>query len=105
MIIQEIRLEYFLIIGTMLFCIGVIGILLNNKNIITVILSIELMILAVNINFIAASYFLKEISGQIFTIFIVTNIASESAIGLALVLNYFHYRNSIQIEDFNTLKE
>lgn len=102
--ILNIGLFHYLVVGLILFSIGVCGIFLNNKNIITILMSIEIMLLAVNINMVAFSSFLNDINGQIFAIFILTVAAAEAAIGLAILIIYFRGRGSIEIEDVNRMK-
>ena len=95
-----INLSHFLILAALLFMIGVVGIFLNRKNIIILLMAIELMLLAVNMNFIAFSYYLGDIAGQIFVFFILT----EAAIGLAIIIIVFRNNRSIDVEDINRLK-
>ena len=99
-----INLSHFLILAALLFMIGVVGIFLNRKNIIILLMAIELMLLAVNMNFIAFSYYLGDIAGQIFVFFILTVAASEAAIGLAIIIIVFRNNRSIDVEDINRLK-
>ncbi|HQU15446.1 MAG: NADH-quinone oxidoreductase subunit K [Chromatiales bacterium 21-64-14] len=99
-----INLLEYLILGAILFCMGVAGIFLNRKNVIVLLMSIELMLLAVNMNFIAFSHFNNNIAGQIFVFFILTVAAAESAIGLAILVVLFRNRGSINVEDINSLK-
>jgi len=99
-----IGLDHYLILGSMLFAISVLGIFLNRKNIIVLLMAIELMLLAVNINFIAFSHFLDDMAGQIFVFFILTVAAAESAIGLAILVVLFRARRSINVEDLDSLK-
>ena len=99
-----INLSHFLILAAMLFMIGVVGIFLNRKNIIILLMAIELMLLAVNMNFIAFSYYLGDIAGQIFVFFILTVAAAEAAIGLAIIIIVFSNNRSIDVEDINRLK-
>jgi NADH-quinone oxidoreductase subunit K len=91
-------------LAAMLFMIGVVGIFLNRKNIIILLMAIELMLLAVNMNFIAFSYYLGDIAGQIFVFFILTVAAAEAAIGLAIIIIVFRNNRSIDVEDINRLK-
>jgi len=100
----NVGLFHYLVVALILFCIGVCGIFLNKKNIITILMSIEIMLLAVNINMVAFSSFLNDINGQIFTVFILTVAAAEAAIGLAILVIYFRGRSSIEIEDVNRMK-
>ena len=104
MTINEISLEHYLILSSLLFSIGVTGLFMNRKNIITILMSIELMLLATNINFVAFSVHLQDIVGQIFSIFILSIAAAEISIGLAILVIYSRNRNSIEIEDINQMK-
>ncbi|MDX8387665.1 MAG: NADH-quinone oxidoreductase subunit NuoK [Ghiorsea sp.] len=99
-----VPLSSFLIVGAALFSIGIIGLFLNRKNVITILMCIELMLLAVNINFAAFSHFLNDIGGQVFVFFVLTVAASEVAVGLAILVAYYRQRRSIAIEDINTLQ-
>lgn len=99
-----ISLSHYLILGAILFSIGIVGIFLNRKNIIIVLMAIEIMLLAVNLNFIAFSYFLHDIAGQIFVFFILTVAAAESAIGLAILVVLFRNIQSINVDDLDQLK-
>lgn len=101
---NEIDLEYFLFLSAVIFSIGVSGIFLNRKNIISILMSIELMLLSININFVTFSVYLNEISGQIFSLFILTVAAAEISIGLAIVVVYFRNAKSIMIEDVNRMR-
>jgi len=101
---MEIGLSHYLSVGAILFTLGVIGIFLNRKNVIIILMSIELMLLAVNINMVAFSAFLGNLSGQIFALMILTVAAGEAAIGLAIVVTYFRNRGSIAVEDINMMK-
>ena len=100
----EISLEHYLILGAIIFTIGIIGIFLNRKNLIVILMCIELLLLAVNINLVSFSIFLNDLSGQIFTLFILTVAAAEAAIGLAIIVVYYRNSGSIRVEDINTLK-
>ncbi|QXK91999.1 NADH-quinone oxidoreductase subunit NuoK [Neoehrlichia mikurensis] len=100
-----ITLNHFLILAAMLFTIGMCGVFINRKSIITILLSIELMLLAVNINFVAFSVYQENILGQVFTIFILTVAAAESAVGLAIIVVYFRNYSNIDIDKANFLKE
>ena len=100
----EISLEHYLILGAIIFTIGIIGIFLNRKNLIVILMCIELLLLAVNINFVSFSIFLNDLNGQIFTLFILTVAAAEAAIGLAIIVLYYRNSGSIRVEDINTLK-
>lgn len=101
---MEIGLEHYLILAGIMFTLGIFGIFLNRKNVIIILMSIELMLLAVNINFVAFSSFLGDISGQIFTMFILTVAAAEAAIGLAILVVFFRNKGSIAVEDTAGLK-
>lgn len=94
----------YLILAAILFVIGICGIFLNRKNVITILMSIELILLAVNINFVAFSVALGDLMGQIFTIFILTVAAAEAAIGLAILVVFYRNRGSIAVEDINQMK-
>ncbi|MBT6307504.1 MAG: NADH-quinone oxidoreductase subunit NuoK [Rhodospirillaceae bacterium] len=100
----EIGLAHYLILAAILFTLGIMGIFINRKNVIIILMSIELMLLAVNINFIAFSAFLGDISGQIFSLFILTVAAGEAAIGLAILVVYFRNRRSIAVDDISTMR-
>ena len=97
-------LAHFLIIGALLFAISVVGIFLNRKNVIVLLMAIELMLLAVNLNFIAFSHFLGDLSGQVFVFFILTVAAAESAIGLAILVVLFRNLATINVDDLDSLK-
>lgn len=99
-----IDLSHFLILAALLFMIGIVGIFLNRKNIIILLMAIELMLLAVNMNFIAFSYYLGDLAGQIFVFFILTVAAAEAAIGLAIIIIVFRNNRTIDVEDINQLK-
>jgi NADH-quinone oxidoreductase subunit K len=99
-----ISLSHYLVLAAMLFAIGVIGIFLNRRNIIILLMAIELMLLAVNINFIAFSHYLNDLGGQIFVFFILTVAAAESAIGLAILVVLFRNLRTIDVEDIDTLR-
>ena len=99
-----IALTDYLILGAILFCLSVAGIFLNRKNVIILLMSIELMLLAVNFNFIAFSYFLGDTAGQVFVFFLLTVAAAESAIGLAILVVLFRNRGTINVADLDTLK-
>ena len=100
----EIGLEHYLILAAIIFTIGIVGIFLNRKNLIVILMCIELLLLAVNINFVSFSIFLNDLNGQIFTLFILTVAAAEAAIGLAIIVLYYRNSGSIRVEDINTLK-
>lgn len=99
-----ISLSHYLILGAILFSIGIVGIFLNRKNVIIVLMAIEIMLLAVNLNFIAFSHFLHDIAGQVFVFFILTVAAAESAIGLAILVVLFRNIQSINVDDLDQLK-
>jgi len=101
---MHIGLAHYLTVAATLFTIGVFGIFLNRKNVIVILMSIELMLLAVNINFVAFSTFLNDITGQIFAFFVLTVAAAEAAIGLAILVCYFRNRGTIAVEDINQMK-
>jgi len=100
----SLTLSHYLVLAAILFSIAVIGIFLNRKNIIVLLMAIELMLLAVNLNFVAFSYYLGDISGQIFVFFILTVAAAESAIGLAILVVLFRNLNTINVDDLDSLK-
>ncbi len=99
-----LSLSHFLILGAVLFAISVVGIFLNRKNVIILLMAIELMLLAVNTNFIAFSYYLGDIAGQVFVFFILTVAAAESAIGLAILIVLFRNLQTINVDDLDNLK-
>ena len=99
-----LSLSHFLILGAILFALSVIGIFLNRKNVIILLMAIELMLLAVNLNFIAFSHYLGDIAGQVFVFFILTVAAAESAIGLAILVVLFRNLSTINVEDLDSLK-
>lgn len=104
MTISEISLEHYLIISSLLFAVGVSGLFMNRKNVITILMSIELMLLAVNINFVAFSVYLQDIVGQVFSIIVLSIAAAEVSIGLAILVLYYRNRGSIEIEDINQMQ-
>ena len=99
-----ISLSHYLVLGAILFAISVIGIFLNRKNIIVLLMAIELMLLAVNMNFVAFAHYLNDLSGQVFVFFILTVAAAESAIGLAILVALFRNLRSINVDDLASLK-
>ena len=99
-----LTLSHFLILGAILFAIGIVGIFLNRKNLIVLLMAIELMLLAVNMNFVAFSHYLGDLSGQIFVFFILTVAAAESAIGLAILVVLFRNLQTIHVDDLDSLK-
>ncbi len=100
----EIGLSHYLTVAAALFAIGIFGIFVNRKNVIIILMSIELMLLAVNINLVAFSSFLNDLAGQVFAIFVLTVAAAEAAVGLAILVIYFRNRGSIAVEDINMMK-
>ena len=98
-----VNLSHYLVLGALLFVISVIGIFLNRKNVIILLMCIELMLLAVNLNFIAFSHYLNDIAGQVFVFFILTVAAAESAIGLAILVVLFRNLRTINVDDLNSL--
>ena len=100
----EISLQHYLILAAIIFTIGIIGIFLNRKNLIVILMSIELLLVAVNINLVSFSIFLNDLSGQIFTLFILTVAAAEAAIGLAIIVVYFRNSGTIRVEEIEKLK-
>jgi len=103
-VIRLISLSHYLVLGAVLFAIGIVGIFLNRKNVIILLMAIELMLLAVNMNFVAFSHYLQDISGQIFVFFILTVAAAEAAIGLAILVVLFRNLRTINVDDLDKLK-
>ena len=101
---MSVPLSHFLTLAAILFTLGVFGIFLNRKNVIIILMAVELMLLAININFVAFSAYLGDLAGQIFAMFVLTVAAAEAAIGLAIVVVYFRNRGSIEVEDINLMK-
>ena len=101
---MTVTLSHYLVLGAMLFALSIIGIFLNRKNIIVLLMAIELMLLAVNINLVAFSSYLNDLTGQIFTMLILTVAAAEAAIGLAILVVYFRNRGSITVDEMNSMK-
>ena len=101
---MDIGLGHYLTVAAILFTLGIFGIFLNRKNVIIILMSIELMLLAVNINFVAFSSHMHDLVGQVFAMFILTVAAAEAAIGLAILVVYFRNRGSIAVEDVNLMK-
>jgi len=99
-----LSLSHFLILGAVLFAISIVGIFLNRRNVIILLMAIELMLLAVNMNFIAFSHYLGDIAGQVFVFFILTVAAAESAIGLAILVVLFRNLQTINVDDLDNLK-
>ena len=100
----EIGLSHYLTVAAVLFALGIFGIFVNRKNVIVILMSVELMLLAVNINLVAFSTVLEDLTGQIFAMFVLTVAAAEAAIGLAILVVYFRNRGSIAVEDVNVMK-
>ena len=97
-------MSHYLVLGAILFAIGIVGIFLNRKNVIILLMAIELMLLAVNMNFVAFSHYLQDVSGQIFVFFILTVAAAEAAIGLAILVVLFRNLRTINVNDLDKLK-
>jgi len=100
----DVGLGHYLALGAIIFTIGVIGIFLNRKNVIVILMSIELILLSVNVNLVSFSIFLNDLSGQIFTFFILTVAAAEAAIGLAIIVVYYRNAGTIHVEEIDSLK-
>src|ERR1700734_2155168 len=101
---MAITLGHYLVVSAILFTLGIFGIFLNRKNVIIILMSVELILLAVNINFVAFSSFLPDMVGQVFAMFVLTVAAAEAAIGLAILVVYFRNRGTIAVEDINLMK-
>ena len=101
---MDISIGHYLTVGAILFTIGVFGIFLNRKNVIIILMSVELILLAVNINLVGFSAHLNDLVGQIFAMFVLTVAAAEAAIGLAILVVYFRNRGTIEVEDINVMK-
>jgi len=99
-----LSLAHFLVLGAILFAISIVGIFLNRKNVIVLLMAIELMLLAVNMNFVAFSHYMGDLAGQVFVFFILTVAAAESAIGLAILVVLFRNLDTINVDDMDTLK-
>ena len=100
----EIGLSHYLSVAAILFTLGIFGIFLNRKNVIIILMSIELILLAVNINLVSFSVFLQDLAGQVFAMLVLTVAAAEAAIGLAIIVVYFRNRGTIAVEDVNMMK-
>ena len=100
----EIGLGHYLTLGAIIFAIGLVGIFLNRKNIIIILMSIELILLAVNINLVSFSIFINDLTGQIFALFILTVAAAEAAIGLAIIVAYYRNTGTVHVEEINSLQ-
>jgi NADH-quinone oxidoreductase subunit K len=101
---MTIGIEHYLTVGAILFVLGVLGIFLNRKNVIVILMAVELILLAVNINLVAFSAFLNDLTGQVFAMLVLTVAAAEAAIGLAILVIYFRTRGSIAVDDINRMK-
>ena len=101
---QMISLSHYLVLGAILFALSVVGIFLNRKNLVIILMAIELLLLAVNMNFVAFSYYLDDLAGQVFVFFILTVAAAEAAIGLAILIVLFRNRRSINVQDLDQLR-
>ena len=104
MSLTDIGMQHFLILSGILFTLGVFGIFLNRKNVIVILMSVELILLSVSINMVAFSAYLQDLTGQVFSMFIMTVAAAEAAIGLAILVVFFRNKNSIAVEDISALK-
>jgi NADH-quinone oxidoreductase subunit K len=102
--LSQITLSHFIVLGAVLFCIAVAGVFINRKNVIVLLMAIELMLLAVNTNFVAFSRFFGDVSGQVFVFFILTVAAAESAIGLAILVLLFRNRGTINVAEIDSMK-
>lgn len=100
----EIGLTHYLFLSVIIFSIGVVGIFLNRKNVIVILMSVELILISVNINLVSFSVYLNDVVGQIFSMFVLTVAAAEAAIGLAILVVFFRNKGSIRVEDINALK-
>ncbi len=100
----EVGLGHYLSLAAIIFTIGIVGIFLNRKNVIIILMSIELILLSVNINLVSFSIYLQNLVGQVFTIFILTVAAAEAAVGLAIIVTYFKNKGSINVDQINSLK-
>ena len=101
---SSLSLAHYLVLGAVLFAISIVGIFLNRKNVIVLLMAIELMLLAVNLNFVAFSHYLGDLAGQVFVFFILTVAAAESAIGLAILVVLFRNQDTINVDDLDSLK-
>ena len=101
---MEIGISHYLTVGALLFTIGIFGIFLNRKNVIVIMMSIELILLAVNINFVAFSAYLNDIAGQVMAMFVLTVAAAEAAVGLAILVTFFRNRGDIAVDDASVMK-
>jgi len=101
---MAVPLAHYLTVAAILFTLGIFGIFLNRKNVIIILMSIELILLAINLNFVAFSAYLGDLAGQVFAMFVLTVAAAEAAIGLAILVVYFRNRGSIEVEDINLMR-
>ncbi|WP_284947249.1 NADH-quinone oxidoreductase subunit NuoK [Acidisoma cladoniae] len=101
---MPVSISHYLVLSAILLVVGIFGIFMNRKNVITIMMSIELILLAVNLNLVAFSAALHDLTGQVFTMFVLTVAAAEAAIGLAIIVTYFRNRGSIAVEDVNLMK-
>ena len=101
---MTIGLTHYLVVAAILFTLGIAGIILNRKNIIVILMSVELILLSVNLNFVAFSAALGDLTGQVFALFVLTVAAAEAAIGLAILVTFFRNRGTIAVDDINSLK-
>ena len=99
-----IGIEHYIVVSSILFVLGVLGIFLNRKNVLVILMAVELILLAVNINLVAFSAFLNDLTGQVFAMLVLTVAAAEAAIGLAILVIYFRTRGSIAVDDINRMK-
>lgn len=100
----EIGLSHYLVVAAIIFSLGIFGIFMNRKNVIVILMSVELMLLAVNINLVAFSAYLGDLVGQVFAMFVLTVAAAEAAIGLAILVTYFRNRGTVAVEEINRMK-
>jgi NADH-quinone oxidoreductase subunit K len=101
---EEISMQHYLVVSAILFVLGICGLVINRRNIITILMAVELLLLSVNLNFVTFSYYLGDLAGQVFTVFILTVAAAEAAIGLAILVIFYRHRNTIDIEEVNLMK-
>ena len=101
---SPIGIEHYLVVGAILFVLGVLGIFLNRKNVIVILMAVELILLAVNINLVASSAFMEDLTGQVFAMMVLTVAAAEAAIGLAILVIYYRGRGTIAVDDVNRMK-
>jgi NADH-quinone oxidoreductase subunit K len=101
---MAVPISHYLTVAAILFTLGIFGIFVNRKNVIIILMSIELMLLAINLNFVAFSAYLGDLAGQVFAMFVLTVAAAEAAIGLAILVVYFRNRGSIEVEDINLMR-